>query len=148
MEMLPMIKYADARVLLLAVLVVSLYSHHHCKKNQFTKKCQFSEKTIIYLYSNLKKNSVQTYNPIVLDPSPPKPPPPKVGAVDGVPNPVNPVPAGLLNVLDGPNVPNAEPPAGVNVPNPLKPVVADEVGAPNVDPKPVVGFAPNKPPEK
>lgn len=92
--------------------------------------------------------SFQTHNPIVLDPSPPKPPPPKVGAVDVVPNPVNPVPAGLLNVFDAPNVPNAEPPAGVNVPKPLKPVAADDAGAPKLDPKPVFGFCPNKPPEK
>lgn len=89
---------------------------------------------------------IETYNPIVLLPSPPKPPL-SVGAVDVAPKPVNPVPAGLLKVLVWPNVPNADPPAGVNVPNPLNPVVADDAGAPNVAPKPGAGFcAPNNPP--
>lgn len=40
------------------------------------------------------------------------------------------------------------PPAGVNVPIPPKPVVVDDAGAANVEPKPVAGFCPNIPPEK
>lgn len=39
------------------------------------------------------------------------------------------------------------PPAGVNVPNPLNPVVVDDAGAPNDEPNPVVCFCPNKPPK-